>query len=178
MIDEMEVDEPRSDEVLGAAESGSSPDIREDECKEGLDDNPAANAAAANANEPGRFGIPWQTRIKESACCRDAEKYLKQSYKMFGGLQGQTGEAGLDGTGTTLKTHDMLKVLPTWNSLSDLGSGTGMLALHAALQCEGKVVGLEMSEMRVSTALNDLRTLTNAVCCIFVPYVSHQRDLY
>ena len=182
MVDEMDVDEPRLGEAMGAAGSESNSNIRENATENGMDvDQAAANEQEddrANNNGPGRFGVPWQQRVNGNSCCRAVEKILKPSYKLSGGQQGQTGEAGMDGSGTTLKTHDMVVAIPPWDSLTDLGSGTGILGMHAALHHEGNVVGIEMSDRRLSTSLLDLRKLTIAVSCIFEPCVFHPRDSY
>jgi hypothetical protein len=117
------------------------------------------------------FGSSWQARIKENTCCVETEKYLKKSYKINGGAQANLGDAGLDGTGTTLAVHTLLESLrkvgaiSSGTSITDLGSGTGVWLMHAALFCEGKCIGIELSNARVSTSLIDLRNITNAVCC-------------
>jgi hypothetical protein len=134
--------------------------------------NSSSASANVNMNVTGnRFGEqPWTVRINENSCCKDMEAFLKPNYKQRGGEQGTLGDAGLDGTGTTLAVHALLAtcekhgaIIKGKTSITDFGSGSGMFLIHALLFTEGKGIGIEMSQDRVNNSLSQLRALTNSV---------------
>ena len=111
------------------------------------------------------FQVNWQAKIAENECCAFTERTLKQSYKLNGGCASYTGEGSMDGTGTTLGSHGLfklaseLKILGNGNTVTDLGSGTGVFLTHLALFDGCKCIGVEIIDARVERSILQLRLL-------------------
>ena len=148
----------------------------------GADDGGADDGGAAGrplTEQEKLFGINWRTRVNANPCCRDTEHILKPLYTEHGGTQGQLGDAGLDGQGTTLSMHGLLDDLEMAGALkkgggttvTDLGSGLGTALMHFGHFTEGVCVGIELSDLRVDIALVGLHKMTEAVRCNRFPLI-------
>ena len=85
-------------------------------------DDDRNDSTMAKDSRGGQFGgISWQARIKQNSCCQETERILKKSYKETGGKQLTLGDAGVDGTGTTLASQKSARCHPEHLSpISDL----------------------------------------------------------